>query len=86
MVKVDAAQKDQLDRQIAVIWTRLITVDCLEEARALGSKNLGAGMRAAGEALGTTAVAELLGNKEAEGAMGTFGQYLHDEDFKALRP
>lgn len=84
-VTVDASRKTDYDLAMANLFTRLMTVDCLEEARPLFVARSQAGFETAGEALGRIAMQELLTNKEAEASLGAYTKYLKEEDFAALR-
>ncbi|MCT2400850.1 hypothetical protein [Novosphingobium mangrovi (ex Huang et al. 2023)] len=85
VAKVDPAQKDKLDRQVAVIFTRLMTVDCAEQSRPLFQARSSAGFRAAGGTLGRLAMQELMGDpKTASAMLGGYTSYLREEDFADL--
>jgi hypothetical protein len=86
VVTASATAKDDLDRKVAGLFTRLFAVDCVAEAKPVFATNNSAGMQLAGEAFGRIAIQELLGNREANAAMGSFTKYLKEEDFKILRP
>ncbi|QDK32421.1 hypothetical protein [Sphingomonas sp. IC081] len=85
VAKIDPAVKDKLDRQVATIFTRLITVDCAEQARPLYRAHSSAGFRTAGETLGRMAMQELMGNPETAAKMfGGYVGYIRQDDFKGL--
>ncbi|TCM21969.1 hypothetical protein EDF56_101646 [Novosphingobium sp. PhB165] len=85
IAKIDPAQKDGLDRQVATIFTRLIAVDCAEQARPLYQVHSSAGFSTAGEALGRIAMQELMSNPDASAKMfGGYTAYIRDDDFKNL--
>jgi hypothetical protein len=84
VVRVEPDKKDQLDRQVALVMTRLITVDCLAEAKAVAKDKQGDGFRIAGQSLGRMAVQELFGDPDSERALSGYASYLHEEDFERL--
>lgn len=85
VAKVDPAKKDQTDRQLAGIFTRLMTVDCASQARPLFHARSDMGFRAAGETLGRLAMQDLMGDPKAAAAMvGGYVSYLREEDFAPL--
>ncbi|GGN45470.1 hypothetical protein GCM10011349_11570 [Novosphingobium indicum] len=85
VAKVESATKDKFDRQVAALFTRLMTKDCVEYARPLFRARSNAGVRAAGETLGRLAMQELMGDPNAAAQMmGGYLSYLHEEDFAAV--
>ncbi|MDO7833985.1 hypothetical protein Q4610_02910 [Sphingobium sp. HBC34] len=79
-------KKDEFDKGMAAIFTRLMAVDCADQARPLFRAKDEAGFRVAGEALGRVAMEELLNNPQARAALSAYTQYLRQEDFKAVLP
>ena len=81
---VRSGRKDELDRAMAALFTRLLATDCADEARPLFAAGAGseAGFRVAGEALGRVAIGELLGNQAARTALSAYTKYLRPEDFR----
>ncbi|MCP1471534.1 hypothetical protein J3E64_003245 [Sphingobium sp. OAS761] len=79
-------KKEEFDKGMAAIFTRLMTVDCADQARPLFKARDQAGFRIAGEALGRVAMEELLNNPQASAALGAYTRYLRQEDFKAVLP
>lgn len=85
MATVDPARKDKADRAMAAIFTRLMTVDCAKEAKAvMQGGNSAGGVRVAFEALGGIAMQEVVANREAEEAMGSHTRYLDRQAFTEL--
>lgn len=84
VVKIDTARKTEADKQMAALFTRLITVDCAAEAKPLFKNKSSGGFETAGAALGRIAMKELMADPNASSAMGTFAGYLNDSDFAAL--
>lgn len=84
---VAPGQKAELDKGMAALFTRLMAVDCADQSRPVfAAKDTGEGFRVAGEALGRVAIMELLGNPQANAALGAYTQYLKKEDFKDVLP
>ena len=82
---VDKARKDALDKQMAGLFTRLMTQDCAEQVRPLFKARSAAGIRAAGETMGRLAMQELLSDPAAASAtLGGYTAYLREDDFAAL--
>ena len=84
VANVDPSTKAALDRQLAAIFTRLMTVDCAAEARPLFQARDNEGMRIAGGALGRIAMQEISGDPAASEALEAFTKYLRGEDFVSL--
>lgn len=86
MVQIDAQKRDQNDRGMAALFTRLLTVDCLAESKAVFRRDAsGSGIRQAFEVLGEIAVQELFGGDPTGGSMASYTKYLKDADFAVLR-
>ena len=79
--KVDPVRKAEFDQHMAAVFTRLMTVDCANEARPVFKTNSSAGFEAAGGALGGIAVQELLTNPAAKRALEEYTKYLKESDF-----
>ncbi|HEY6870071.1 MAG TPA: hypothetical protein VI199_09990, partial [Novosphingobium sp.] len=86
VVTIAPGAKDQQDRAVAAVFTRLLTVACLTEAQAVTRTSGQAGFRVAGEALGRIAMLELLSDPAANATMGGFGKYVNEADFAKLKP
>jgi hypothetical protein len=81
---VEPGRKEQADRVMAQLFTRLLTVDCLNFSRAmLASKGQDAFEVASGT-LGQIAMNELMSNPQARAAMGDYLRYLNEADFAAV--
>ena len=83
-VTVSAQAKDQLDRKMAEIFTRLMTVDCVKESKAMAKLRSADGFRRAGEALGRIAMMELLSGPGQAEALGGYLRHLNPDDFRIL--
>ena len=82
---VSPEKRDELNREVAKIFTRLITVDCTEVAKPLLKAGNTQAFGASFEVLGRLAMQELTGNPEAARAMTEFTKYVNPEDFAAIR-
>ncbi len=76
-------KKDELDRDVARVFTRLIAVDCAEFSRPLMKDRNNSAFRTGGEALGRMAMQELLSNPDAAKAMEAFAKYIDPMEFLA---
>lgn len=85
MATIDAAKKDAADAKIAQVFTRLLMVDCVEQAKPLYKARSSAGFRTGGEVLGKLAMQELLGDPvQAQAMMGGYLSHIRPQDFTAL--
>lgn len=84
VAKVAPATKDRLDRQVAGLFTRLMTVDCLAEAKALYGTRDPLAFRLAGEPLGRAALGELTSKPEFSAALAAFTKYMDQAKFIEL--
>ena len=82
---VSSEKRDQLNRDLAHIFTRLIASDCSDFARPLLKSGNTEAFGSAFGVFGRLAMRELTGNPEAERAMGEFANYINDADFEELR-
>ncbi len=76
-------KKDQLDREFARVFTRLIAVDCAELSRPLLKGRDKEAFRTGGETLGRMAMQELLSNPDAAKSMEAFAKYIDPMEFLA---
>lgn len=74
-ITVQPGAKEDTDRLMGALFTRLFTVDCREEAAPLLKGNNNSGVEAAFGELGRIAMMELVGNPQVEQALGGFTQY-----------
>ena len=81
---VTPAKKEQLDRGMAAVFTRLMTKDCPAQAQALIATQDQSGFEVAGGALGKIAMQELLGNPASQRAIGEYTRYLNRADFSGV--
>jgi hypothetical protein len=72
---VQPGAKDEADRKMGALFSRLFTVDCRNEAAPLLKKSDTAGVEAAFGELGRIAMKELISNPEVDKALSDFVQY-----------
>ena len=78
---VTEPQRIEGDKQMAALVTRLITIDCVEHAKAARAQN-GQGMGGAFGALGEVAMMELTAHPDVAKATTSYGQFLNSAKFK----
>ena len=82
--RVPEQVKDATDKQIALVVTRLLTEDCLAEAKA-GFKQEGqAAIVSAFELVGKVAMQELMTNKDVLESIGDYAKYLDNEKMRQI--
>lgn len=81
---VEPGVKDQLDRQVAAIFTRIITKDCVAESRPLWKARSNAAFRVAGEALGRLAMQEVTADADGRMIFAGYASHINPADFAAL--
>jgi hypothetical protein len=81
---ITSVQKEERDRAMAGLLTRLMVTDCVTESRPLFLTHNSAGFRTVGETLGRIAMQELMGNENTAAAMQSYTKYLNPEDFKKV--
>jgi hypothetical protein len=74
-VTVDAAAKDTYDREVAALFSRLLTVDCRDEAKPLVKANDSAGLQAGFGALGRIAMMELMADPSVLSSLTAYVKY-----------
>jgi hypothetical protein len=84
LVTVAPGKKEELDKGMAALFTRLMVNDCANQSRALFGTGDLSGFRIAGGALGRVAMQELLANPQAEAALSEYTKYLNRDDFKSV--
>lgn len=74
---VSEADRDQLDKTLAAIVTRLLTENCQAQAKlAIETEGNETPLRTAFEAIGKLAMQELMSNTEVTSATTSFAKYL----------
>jgi len=86
MVKVDPAAKEVADRAIAAVFARLLTVDCLNEVKAVNTSSGSAGIKAAFSAFGAIAMHDSMEDQSVNAALGAFVQFIPPDALKKLEP
>ena len=82
--RVPEQTKSATDKQIAAVVTRLLTEDCLIEAKA-GYKQEGqAAIVSAFELVGRVAMQELMTNKDVAASIGEYAKYLDNEKMRQI--
>lgn len=82
--RVPLQTKEATDKQIAAVVTRLLTQDCLAEAKA-GFKQEGqAAIVSAFELVGRVAMQELTTNKDVAASIGEYAKYLDNEKMRQI--
>lgn len=83
-LSVKPGAKEEADRAMGALFTRLFTVDCRKEAAPLLKANDEAGVKAAFGQLGRIAMSELINDPLVEASLGGFVQYADLEAVEAL--
>ena len=76
VVTVDAAAKDKIDREMAALFTRLMTEDCRAEMSTLVKAQDASGIQAASGKLGEMAMRELMQDPAAMQALIAYAKYI----------
>lgn len=74
-ITIKPGAKEEADRKMGALFTRLFTVDCRKEAAPLLKGNDNAGVEAAFGQLGRIAMNELIGDPQVEESLTGFVQY-----------
>ena len=82
--QVAPAKREGLDRDVAAVFTRLMTRECLALSRVVAKGSTTEGFRIAGEALGKIAMENLVSGSQGSGAFTNFSKFIRPEDFKVL--
>jgi hypothetical protein len=81
---VTPARKEQADRTMATVFTRLMTKDCATDAKALFAARDPQAFQQAGRPLGEVAMKELISNPKTMEALGAYVRYINPADFAAV--
>ena len=76
-----ATAADESSRAMAALVTRLLTVSCANETRAVMKTDAARSFVLAFEGLGVLAMQELMNDKSVKDAMGVFERYLDQKRF-----
>ncbi|MCD2515534.1 hypothetical protein LQ564_04330 [Massilia sp. G4R7] len=79
---VSEAARTETDKQVAALVSRLISVTCVGEVRALGKQERKARMEEAFGSLGEVAMLELMSNQNVASSVNNYTQFL---DFSKLK-
>lgn len=77
--KVGEAEREQISKEFADLFTRLVSQDCASEFRALASSQGADAMGQAFEHLGKVAMQELMGDPAVNGAISVFEKYVDEQ-------
>ncbi len=80
---VSDVERDELDKKLAALATKLITESCLPEAKTAIEKEGGESFKAAFGALGKLAMQELMSNATVNDAFTRYTKYLDKAKFDA---
>ncbi|MBJ6724602.1 hypothetical protein [Geomesophilobacter sediminis] len=79
--------RDQFDKELARMVTRLLTENCKAEAKeALGKEAGEAPLKAAFSVMGKLAMQELLNDPKVQATFTSFAKYLDEDKFKVFNP
>lgn len=84
-----AQTQEDTSREFAGLVTRLMTVDCKNEMRALigTDDDVLSAMKVAFSHLGEVAMQELMANKDVDASISQFGKFMDEEELSAaLKP
>ena len=84
VVTVDAEVRDQTNREMAALFTRLFTEDCAEFSGPLMRSNDMGGIQAAGGRLGQIAMQELMSDPQVMAVMMGYIAYVDQSAFDKL--
>ncbi len=81
---VTAQDQTDLNKMMAVLFTRLLTVDCVEQVKQAAKEGGPQAFQSAFEIVGRLAMQDLMSNKEVNNSMSGFLNYIDKDKFKAL--
>ncbi len=76
--KVGTAERDQISREFAALFTRLVSQDCATQFRELAASQGTNAMGQAFEHLGKVAMQELMGDPAVNSAISVFEKYVDE--------
>lgn len=82
--KVTQADRDALDRQMAAMFTRLMTESCTAQVKSARNEDGGNALKNSFEIIGKLAMQELMNNPNVNGAFTTFTKYIDQNKFNAV--
>jgi len=82
MSNLSIAKRDELDKKLAFLATRLITEDCKSEAKVAIEKEGGESFKVAFSALGRLAMQELMADPAVNASFSRYTQYLDKSKFE----
>ncbi|MFM2483317.1 hypothetical protein [Celerinatantimonas sp. YJH-8] len=81
--KVTDTERDQIDKKLAVLATKLVTENCKEEAKAAIKSDGAASFRVAFGTLGRLAMQELMTNPDVRKSFSNYTKYIDKSKFDA---
>ena len=84
LVNITSETRDKYHKLYADLVTRLLTVDCKNEARAAMEKNGTRSLEKSFESLGVVAMQELMNHHEVKASMSKYASFLNKEKLKVL--
>lgn len=81
---VTQADRDALDRQMATMFTRLITENCTAQVKLARNKDGSNALKDAFEIIGKLAMQELMSNPNVNSGFATFTKYVDQSKFSAV--
>jgi hypothetical protein len=77
-------EQDQIDtdKTMAALFTRLVTVDCVEQVKQATKQDGPQAFRGAFEIIGRLAMQDLMANKDVTASMTSFQKYLDKDKFR----
>lgn len=79
-----AATRDEADKKMAALVTRLLTVNCEQQTKIVAANEGGAGMFTAFKSLGEVAMRELMGNPDVAASVGAYARYLDQKKIDSV--
>lgn len=81
---ISASEKKMIDKNMAKIFTRLITEDCANQSRQVIQNEGEEGFKSAFKELGKIATQEIISNPNVDKSMGDFVSYIDENKFEDI--
>ena len=79
-----ATVRDETDKTMAALVTRLLTVNCEKETQVVAANEGSAGIFTAFKSLGEVAMHELMGNPDVTASVGRYVKYLDQKKLESV--
>lgn len=79
-----AATRDDADKKMAALVTRLLAVNCEKQTKAVAMNEGNAGMFIAFKSLGEVAMRELMGNPEVMSSVGSYAKHVDQQRMESV--